>query len=240
MATSSNPAPDLSSSPSQSGDPVASMAKGATMGVLEWTKEQIAEALKKIANHEFAFIEDQETINEVKEESHTEEFKLYTTYIHDKELKKLAQLGLTLRKYNLGNDPLKVKILRDAIVKRFGADGLRVAEFVSSKRLSRYIASIVTSSSISTIDMSKRVEELLKKIDKFAIFIKSDDDVDRKFEQIKTILYANNPEIFILTGTRTARKTVATIELKIKREMDGYSTESFDDGIENVIFVKRK
>ena len=88
--------------------------------------------------------------------------------------------------------------------------------------------------------MSKRVEELLKKIDKFAIFIKSDDDVDRKFEQIKTILYANNPEIFILTGTRTARKTVATIELKIKREMDGYSTESFDDGIENVIFVKRK
>lgn len=234
MAISSN------SDPSQSSDPIASIAKGATIGTLDWTKEQIKAAIERIKNHEFAFIEDRETINEVKEEAHTEEFKLYSTYIRDKELKKLARLGLTLRKYNNADAPAKVKNLRYAIVKRFGGDGLRVAEFISSKRLSRYIASIVTSGDISTIDMSKRVEELLKKIDRFAIFVKSDDDVNKRFDQIKAILYANNPEIFILTGTRTARQTVSELKHRINTEMYGYTTESFDDGIENVIFIKRK
>ena len=231
------------SSPSSSlpPDPIESFAKGLVEGTLTWTKEEISKAIKKIANHEFAFIEDAETINEVKTEKNTEEFKLYTNYIHDKELIKIVQLGLTLRKYNNGPDASKVYNLRDKIVQRFGSDGLHIAEFVSSKRLSRYISSTITFSDLSTIDMSKKVESMLKNIDDFTMFIKSDDNLEGKFEQIKTILHANRPETFIITGTRTARRTTSALELKIKNEMsDDYTTESFDDGIENVIFIKKR
>lgn len=221
-------------------DPIESFAKGAAEGTLKWTKEEISKAINRLANHDLAFIEDIDIINEVKAEKTTEEFKLYANYIQDKELRKIVQLGLTLRKYNNGTDASKVSNLRDRIVERFGSDGLHIAEFVSSKRLSKYISSIITSSSPSTTDISKKIEYMLKNIDTFTMFIKSEDSLEIRFEQIKTILYANRPETFIITGTRTARNITSSLEYKIKREMYGYTTESFDDGIENVIFIKKK
>ena len=72
-------------------DPLASTAKGITVGLLEWSKEEIAALVYKLANKDLAFIGDKNTVEIIKQERKTAEWEVYNRYIKDKKLKILAR-----------------------------------------------------------------------------------------------------------------------------------------------------
>ncbi|MFA5313761.1 MAG: hypothetical protein WC375_10690 [Methanomassiliicoccales archaeon] len=79
-------------------------AAGVTYGTLEWSKDQIKDVVIGFLNHKLAFVEDKDTIDLVRSQRKTPEWKLISEYVKDKTLRILAQLGLTLRKMEINQD----------------------------------------------------------------------------------------------------------------------------------------
>lgn len=62
-------------------DLLKTTAAGVTEGVLNWTKKEIKELVKKFKNRDIAFIEDSETIEKAKEFQNTPETQLFKQFV---------------------------------------------------------------------------------------------------------------------------------------------------------------
>src|SRR3989344_6844103 len=99
-----------------SSDDVKNIAEGATKGLLDWTKEQILEFVNKINNKDLIFIQDNETIDLVKEQLKTGEWDVYNKYVKDTKLRILIQTGLTLRRLEQNKE--KLQNLRNKLISK--------------------------------------------------------------------------------------------------------------------------
>ena len=140
---------------------IEDVSKGVTKGVLEFSKNEVISLIKKLKERKLAFIEEQKTIEIVKEQYRSGESKFYEIYIKDKNLLLLVRLGLTLRK--LENDKERLQNLRDKILKRYDIEGLHLAEFVQNGVLNKYI-SILLEELTSLKKLEEEIQEILKSI----------------------------------------------------------------------------
>ena len=82
---------------SSDGNPTPEIVEGVTTAAAKLTGQEINKLISKFINHQLVFIEDEYTIEIVKSQKVTPEWKLLNKYVHNTDLRLLIQLGLTLR-----------------------------------------------------------------------------------------------------------------------------------------------
>jgi len=223
---------------------IKDIAEGATKGVLNWTKEftkdQIRSLINKFRHKDIAFIQDIETISVVKEQLRSGEWDISSKYVKDKSLRLLIQMGLTLRKLENGKKFDKLLNLRGKILSKFGSRGLHIAQFVQNGMLTAYLGAVISKISNKN-DLINQIEEILNNIDKFVVFIQEKDNSDRKVEEIKTRIYANNPATFMIFGKHSAIKIVKEIRAQLIELFKEHSIDSTNrDAGEYIVILQKK
>lgn len=220
-----------------SDDFIASTAEGATKGFLEFSAEKINDWLKKFKNKELAFIQDKKTIDIVREQYNSGESKFYKTYINDPHLLFLIRMGLTLRR--LEDDKERQLSLRDRIFRKYKVGGLHIAEFVQNGILNRY-AGILIEELTSIENLQNEIEEVLKNIDKYTIFVQANSTQIEILKKINIIISSHSPCIFIISGFKNAAKLVSDSLENFKEILKDYDFERFSSGEKEILFFKRK
>ncbi|MFH1365472.1 MAG: hypothetical protein ABIH28_02735, partial [archaeon] len=137
-------------------DFVSDIAEGTTKGILDWSEKKIDAFIQKFKDKKLAFIQDNETIQIVKEQFNSGELNFYKNYIENKELLFMVKLGLTLRKLEGNVD--RRQNLRKKIFNKYEIKGLHIAQFVENGILNRYTA-ILIDNLLSIEDLKKKIED---------------------------------------------------------------------------------
>lgn len=206
--------------PSPDDDPIKSAAQGITEGTLSWAKAEISAWVKKFLHREVAFIQDEDTISLALKQYRSQERELYTKYITDKNFQFLAIMGMTLRQVE--NNQVKLQNLRDKIHSKYSAQGLRIAQAVENELLLTLIGILIPRIKV-VVDLQKILDDLLKSVDKYVVFIKHTDDVDEKTTVLKTRLDVSVPPVFVFCGAGTAMNKAMEIRRNLERQVTGYS-----------------
>ncbi len=221
---------------SESGNPIESVAKGATKGILEWTAENIVKFANKLKDKELAFIRDEKTIRLVEKQYNSGELKFYKTHIKDRELLFLIKMGLTLRK--LEDDSDRLTNLQEKIFHKYEVKGLHVAQFVQNGILNRYIGILIDE--MTTLDKFKEnILKILQDIDKHVLFVKGTDTSRMIVQRSTMVLTSHNSSIFIISGMGLAAELVRESEDKLKELLQDYELEKMSDGKKEILFFKR-
>jgi len=220
-----------------SDNPISDVAEGVSKGVLEWTKENILSLLQKLKDRKLAFIEESKTIEIVREQYRSGEAKFYQSYINDKKLLFLVKLGLTLRK--LENDQERLQNLRGKILQKHRIDGLHIAEFVQNGVLNRYVGILLEK--LNSIEKLKEdISYILNNIEKHTIFVQGTSKKSEIIKKTDILVNSHSPEIFIISGFKSAAKIVADSIDSFKIILKDYEFERFSSGEKETLFFKRK
>lgn len=220
-----------------SDNPISDIAEGTTKGILDWSLDKITFFLQKLEHRELAFIEEQKTIDIVKEQYLSGESKFYGKYIKDKKFLFLARLGLSLRK--MERDKERRVNLRDKIFKKYSVEGLHLAEFVENGILNRYVG-ILIEGLVSIEKLERDIEDILKNIEKYTIFVKWTSKKAEIIKKVDIMINANSPCIFIISGFGTAAKIVQESIEQFKVIMKDYDFERVSSGEKEILFFKRR
>ena len=193
--------------------------------------------LTKLKDKKLAFIEELKTIEVVKEQYRSGEAKFYQNYVKDKGLLFLVKLGLTLRK--LEGDEERLRNLRSKIFKKYHVEGLHIAEFVQNGVLNRYVG-ILLEKLTSIEDLEKDIEEILKNIEKHAIFVQGTSKKPEIIKKVDTMISAYSSRILIISGFRSAARLVSESVDTFKIILKDYDFERFSSGEKEILFFKRK
>jgi len=212
-------------------------AKGATKGFLEFTKEQVVLYIQKFRDKKLAFIGEQKTIDIAKEQYNSGESKFCHTYIHDKQLLFLVGMGLTLRR--IEKDEEKRMNLRTKIIRKFTVKGLHIAEFVQNGILNRYMG-ILLEIVDSIKDLEKQIEEVLKNIERYSLFVQSKDRIGEIIRMSINTTHSFSPRIFVISGEGLAAETIRENIEKIQDTLQRYSLERISTLDRESLFFKLK
>lgn len=215
------------------------LTTSAFKGTLSWGEDKIRELVIKFRDRRLAFIQDTETIDLVKEQLKTGEWSLCSSYLKDKNLKLLVQMGLALRKLDQTKSEKYLSNLRTKILEKYGAKGLHIAEFVQSKILSDFIGSIADKA-YSVTELIENVEKLLNNLELNVLFIRKIDNLDKRLNEIKTRLIANAPLFFIIFATKSAMSLGLEIKQNLKKELEEYELSSLEEKNRLLIFLSKK
>ncbi len=219
-----------------SSDPIESAAKGATKGVLEFSRDSLKEFIKKLKNKELAFIEDIETIEIAKEQRNKSEWKFFKRFINDKDLSVLFQLGLTLRR--LEEDGKPVDPLLKKIVNKYDVKGVHIAQIIQSGIFSKYIGNILDKSP-SEQRLKNELEKFFADVDKTVIFIRNTDDINKKAAEMVTKIRSYSPETFVITGMGTAKDVCKDVFKNVMNEISDYNVENYSTENRKIYFLNR-
>ncbi len=223
--------------PSEDSNPITDAMEGITKGAISIGIDKIKSLANQFLDHKLVFINNKETIELVKEQCKSGEWSLYEKYIQDKQLRMLAQMGLTLRK--LEPKPELLQNLRDKISKKYLTQGLHIAQAIQNNILTGFIGNLVSKVN-SEAEIIEKVDTLLKNVDKYIIFIRFNDDVDRKIQEIQIKLQANNPYALILYGIKSAVKTCIQIKDRLIESLTEYTVETNEGQYRVTVFIFRQ
>ena len=219
-------------------DIISDTTKGATEGFLNWSSNTIKELVSKLRHGNLGFIQDEKTIQIVKEQYNSGELAIYKEYIEDKEMLFLLKMGLTLRRLEKENDATRKINLRNKIFNKYEVKGLHIAQFVENGILNRYVGILIDD--IVSIDKFKKdIIDILNNIEKHVLFVKTDDNDRSIIKQSVTIVTSHGPMIFIVSGLYSAAKTVRICEERLGKLLTDYVLEKMSSGQKEVLFFKR-
>lgn len=218
-------------------DPVERAASGAVKGALDWTADSIKNLVKKLRDGNLAFIQDEETIEIVKEQYNSGELNFFKIYIENKDMLFLVKLGLTLRR--LENNIERLQNLRSKILHKYQVKGLHIAQFVENGLLNRYIG-ILIDNLTSVEDFKRRIMDILDNIEKYVLFVQTNDREREIIKMATTKIHANTPTVFIISGISSAAKIVKMCETTLTTLLVDYELEKISTGQKEVLFYKRK
>lgn len=198
------------------------IAEGATKGFLNWSKEQLKFLAEKFRNKELAFIQDEETINLVKEQLKSGEWSLFNRYIKNKELKMLIIMGLTLRSLEKQKKQTAIKNLRDKIVVKYKRKGLHISQFVQCSLLNEYVGGIVDKASSET-ELIHNIEEMLSNLETRSSFLKTEDIPEIKIEEILTRIRAHSPDNYIIFARNSALSAGSKVKELLGTKIKDYN-----------------
>jgi hypothetical protein len=219
-------------------DPIESAAKGAVKAALEFAKGEIKALASRLLSGDIAFVQDQETIEEIREERGSEEFRIFKEHLEDKDLRVIALMGLTLRR--MEKDPSqqrRLHNLRTKLHRRYGASSLRAAELVQ-RGIAGTLYLTVISESKSPADASQALENLLRSVDTYAVFVQESDKVGETVDDLVLRIKANRPRTFVVLaygGAKTKAKSV--VKGVMKKLPDPYGHESHETRNEYYSFI---
>ena len=209
---------------------------GITKGLLEHAEEKALAWVERFRNHEIVFVEDSDTIDRVKKQRKSPEWKILSDVLKDKKLRLLAQMGLALRE--LENDQERTQSLRNKIHHRYGRDGLHIAEAVQNNIISNFIG--LESPNIGEpVDLTIRVENLLNNIEKYIVSIGPEDKEEVLVRRVCIRLDADVPDTLILFGAYKAKRVAISVRGKIEKAFPSYATSSIETKIKIIIFINR-
>ena len=219
-------------------DPLASAAEGVTRAFLGLTGEKIKRLAARFRKNDIAFVEDPEIMNLAKKQRKTSEWKLFITFIgNDKtDLRVLFQMGLTLR--GLESEQQKVKSLRNTILKKYGRQGLHIAQFIQNGFFGKFLGNILERTSTPQ-KLKFEIENLLQNIERTVIFIKQTDDVEMKTEEIITKIQAHSPNLFIVCSGGRAKTKCGNITKKVMKRISGYDAELYETTFKEMYFINK-
>lgn len=217
-------------------DPLESVTSGAVQGALTWSADFIKSLAQKFRDKKLAFIQDSETIKLVKEQYNSGELNFYKVYINDKEILFIVKLGLTLR--SLENDDTRRQNLRNKIFKKYESEGLHIAQFVENGVLNRYTAILIDNLK-SVDDLKKKIIDTLNNINKHVLFVKTYDKDRNVIESVRSNVFANSPNIFVVSGVAAAAELVRKCEETITKLLTDYELEKISSGFKENLFYKR-
>ena len=211
--------------------------EGAAKGALDWTAEKISSLVKKFREGKLAFIKEHKTIEIAREQYHSGEAKFYENYVKDKETLFLLRMGLALRK--LENDAERRDNLREKIFRKFKVQGLHIAEFVENGMLNRYIGLLLENID-SVEDIEKNIQEILRDIDKHAIFVGTGDVRSNILKSATIKVGSHSPSIFVVAGMGFAAKVVGDCIKELIVIMKDYEFEKVSSPNREILFFRRK
>lgn len=197
-------------------DVLGKTAEGFGREIAEEFIKKIREEIKKLRDHKLGFIQERETIDRVRNQLKTNEHSFYSNHIKDKEMMRYISLGLTLRDLDRQSQEERRDNLKNKIQRKFGRDILHIAYLVQNGILSRYITMIIEETGANKELMNKRIEDILKNVEKHSYFIQKGQQVEQVVDTIKTKITANSPEIFVISGMGPASDIVSQSFEKIK------------------------
>jgi hypothetical protein len=216
---------------------ITQAAEWGVKGGLNWTKEQLSQYIKDIKGGKVGFANEiSQTIQSVKIQRSSPEWKLYSPYVKNPALRKLTNFGLQLRLNS--KDKERLSFLRAKIQKKYDLTGLHIAEFVASKILSKFIISIIDVNK-SQDQMTFEIEQMLNNIERDVTFIHSDTDSKSTIEKVITKLNAFSPPLQILASKGTVTGKCKTMVGSISTIIKGYKVEEYSDDDEYVVFFKK-
>jgi len=220
-------------------DPLESIAAGATKGFLKYSAEYIRGLVTKLKNKELAFIEDLETIDTAKEQRTTSEWEIFAKYIENENFRILFQMGLTLRKLEKANKTPQMDNLKRKILNKYDTKGLHAAQAVQNGIFSKYLGSVLELGSTPQ-KLKFEIENLFANIDKTVIFIRSQDNIELKTDEIVAKILANSPKTFVISSSGSANMICDTIRSKVLTKISNYTCEFYDALNKRVYFLNRK
>jgi hypothetical protein len=214
-----------------SDDPIASATKGAVVGALTWTKEEVAALIAKLRDKNLAFIQNKETIDLVRSERATEEWEILRRHIKEKRLRILAVMGLTLRRLERSADDRdQLQELRKKIHKKYGVDGLQAAELVQRGIVTQLMARFI-GAGVEASDIEAAFATLLRNVGRHAVFVKQEDSIRPLASEIKIKVLANSPDLFIILGHGEVKdKSKRVLEAVLKLLPKGYGSIKTESG----------
>lgn len=221
---------------------ISAASEGAAKGLLQFSKDQIENYIKKFNNKELAFIEDDDSIEMVKIERTRPEREFYKKYVKDKKLLLLIDIGLILRKLEKKNDMEKIHSIREKLVKNHGTPGLAIAEFVQRGILTEYSQHFLKDLD-NDDDISNSINEILTNIEKYVCFIT--DNYDDKFwiNLISQRINANLPKHFIIFSRGSnLNKKAEKILTEVQKNILEYDLRTITEGknsLQKVFFLTR-
>lgn len=219
-------------------DPLEQAAKGATEAILEFGEEKIKQLVSKFRDRKIAFIQDEKTIQRVKEQYKSGELAIYKEYIKDKEILFLLNMGLTLRSLEKEKEDGRKRNLRTKILSKFDVNGLHIAQFVENGILNRYMGILIDD--ISSIDKFKKdIMEVLESIEKYVLFVQAKDEQRNVVMRTITVVNSQHPKIFILSGISSAAEIVRNCETRLKEMLKDYELEKISSSQKENLFFKK-
>lgn len=176
-------------------DILEATAKGTVKAIIEYGEEKLKEFVRRFKNKEIGFIEDQETIDLIKELRNTPYMKLVRENVSDPDLIIQVEMGNALKR--LEKDKEKRDNLIKKIRNKYGNAGLHVAEIVQCGILTEYFALLIGEVK-NPEEFKEKVKALLLNVENFVIFVKSLDNEERIAEKIVTKIDAHTPNALIL------------------------------------------
>jgi len=207
---------------------------------ISFSPEWIEKVIKKLNERKIAFIQDEKTIEIAKEVHHSGELKFYEKYIRNKDLLFQVRMGLVLRKVE--SDKERLHNLRDKIFHKFKEEGLHRAELVQNGILNRYLG-ILLDELPSIEELQKEIEDLLKNIEHYTVFVRSIDVPEKVMSAILSKIQSFSPPIFIVSGITPANNIIKeclekhNLENELKKE--DYLLERIETSEKIVLFFRK-
>ncbi|MDR2699280.1 MAG: hypothetical protein LBC12_00405 [Nitrososphaerota archaeon] len=220
-----------------SDSPVKQVAEGVTAALLNWTKESAKDVARKFRDHKLSFVQDSEVIETAKEQKGTTEYSIFRHYVTDGDLCVLFQMGLTLRKVEADKD--KRDKLRERVLKKFGDEGLHIAQFVQNGLFGKYFA-VIMERGLTSEQISKEITDLFNNIELTNSYIKSVDTVKVEVETIVTRIRSRSPNTYIISGSSSAIVKCRQVKDRVMANISGYTVESYKTDTKEIYFINKK
>lgn len=214
-------------------DPIKSATEGVAKAGIDWTEEKVYAFLKKFRDHKLAFIKDSDNIELVKEERKSSEFSILKPfvpkfyYVH-------IQMGLTLRQ--IATEKVRVKALTAKIRKRFGSEGLHIAEMTQIGIMTQLLTRL-SGLYRDPSEVTKRLNYFLEHAEDLALFVKNEDNPNAIIPVILSRIEASDAHIMILFGSGYARSVVENILEELDHQPRGYAIEIQQEGPQIIAFI---
>ena len=218
-------------------DPVASAARGAVEGALDWTKQQVEELARRIRDREIAFIEDKPTAEAIRKQSGTSEYKLLIEFIPKGYFRVLTKLGLTLR--GMENNQDAVTRFKNGIYDQFGTDGVRIAELVQMGIVTQLLTHLVKLYK-STKDVQKKLLAFFEQADLLSIFVaKEDFKIFKSKSEVVKARVETNPSQMVVVYARGDKAVQVMLKIlkDVKSDPRNYIIETQQMGYQLSAFV---
>lgn len=209
--------------------PLRDLAEGSTRALLDFGAEKVAELARRFKNRELRFIQDERTIEEVRQERHSREYAGYEPYLKSTRTRVPVQLGLALRK--TAKDPVIVENLRTKIRKKFGLPGLHLAQAAQAGILS------VLMSELRKVETDHSYEDevldVFENIDRYVIFFQATVNVNLESGAVLSRLRTGSPPVFAIAGSGNAIEQAAAVaRTVVKAVEDQYEVQKIHKGQE--------
>ncbi len=221
-------------------DPIRSFGAGVTDSAIEHAREAVAPFLKKLFNHQLAFIQHPENIDLAKEQRKKPEWHVYQRYVKDRRLRILIQSGMSLRE--LEGDPAnsdRIKGLRENIRRKWGPEGLHIAQVVQTGLLVE-VFNRALQTSPDEKEATAFIEDTLNDAETYCVFVQVEDDPKKKAREIIARLDANRPEFLYLLSKGKAKDVLYAVAKRVHKQVDGYGWSKKEDKYSFIYILSRE